>query len=92
LKNVPIFSQLTSIDVFLTDDDAQFHLQSLLDRSPCLYSLTIHSWSTSQVPAADNINASVRRLDLRLKSNRHDDVFFDKKQVTLADTARLTLD
>ncbi|CAF4440895.1 unnamed protein product, partial [Rotaria sp. Silwood2] len=53
---------------FSTDAAAQFHLQSLLDRSPCLNSLIISSWPSSEVPIVKNTNASLRQLDLRWPS------------------------
>ncbi|CAF2838373.1 unnamed protein product [Rotaria sp. Silwood2] len=42
-RNAQIFYQLMSITIFSTDAAAQFHLQSLLDRSPSLNSLIISS-------------------------------------------------
>jgi hypothetical protein len=35
----PVFHQLISITILSTDNNAQFHLQSLLNRSPYLHSL-----------------------------------------------------
>ncbi len=61
-KKLPIFYQLTSINVLPTDENPQFYLQSLLDRAPCLYSLIIQSWLFSQVPLVNNTHTSLDRL------------------------------
>ena len=58
-KDVPVFSRLLSITILSTDTNASFHLQSLLDRSPCLDSLTIQSWpSSKKYPPTSERNAA----------------------------------
>jgi hypothetical protein len=78
---IPTLHQLNSLTVLSAKEDAQFHLQSLLDRAPCLYSLTIKSWPLSQMPVVENTyNASVRRLDLRLHRRGISSSFFSIKE------------
>ncbi len=67
---IPTLHRLNSLTVLSTaKKDVQFDLQSLLDRSPCLYSLKIESWLHSQMPVVQNTSASVRRLDIRRVSD-----------------------
>ena len=63
---VPTLCRLNSLTILSTKENAPFSLQSLLDRAPCLYSLTIQSWPFLQVPLVENTSSSVRQLDLRL--------------------------
>ncbi|CAF2646179.1 unnamed protein product [Rotaria sp. Silwood2] len=57
--------QLTSLSVSSIDDNADHHLQILLDKAHYLYSLEITSWPSSLIPLVSNTSRSVRRLDLR---------------------------
>jgi len=77
---IPTLRQLNSLTVLSAKENAQFQLQSLLDRAPFLYSLTIKSWPLSQIPVVkDTYNASIRRLDLRLHS-RESGSFFSREE------------
>jgi hypothetical protein len=78
-ENVPIFHQLISITILSTDNDAQFHLQSVLDRAPCLYSLTIQSWPSSDIPIIKNTNTSIRRLNLQMDNLSQNYLFFSNE-------------
>jgi hypothetical protein len=62
---IPTLHQLNSLTVLSAKENAQLDLQSILDRAPYLYSLTIKSWTTSQIPVVQNSNLSVGRLDIR---------------------------
>ena len=61
------FNRLTSLCVAWYNYNEQFpgQLQSLLDRAPHLYSLSIETWrsSTIRMAPADIIHSAVRRLD-----------------------------
>jgi hypothetical protein len=77
---IPTLHQLNSLDVSADGEDAQFHLQTLLDRAPRLYSLSIKSWPHSQMPLVENTNVSLRRLDLRLHRRGKNSSFFSNKE------------
>jgi hypothetical protein len=62
----PNLDQLTSLKTTLdgTENEALSQLQTLLDRAPRLYSLTLNNQAISDVHLAKIISASVRRLHL----------------------------
>ncbi|CAF0981352.1 unnamed protein product [Adineta ricciae] len=63
---LPTFHRLNSLTVSSRYNNADRCLQLLLDRAPCLYSLSIKSWPDSQTPIVGNTSPSLRRLDLRM--------------------------
>ena len=75
---VPTFYCLNSLTILSTKENAQLYLQSLLDRAPCLHSLTVHSWPLLQIPVVENTSASLRQLDLRLDGRGDNGSFFSE--------------
>jgi hypothetical protein len=60
---VPMLDQLLSLDVMLNNQIAYYHLQTLVDRIPNLYSLTFRSLQNIRMPLFHLTNKSIRRLD-----------------------------
>jgi hypothetical protein len=65
---IPSLDQLHSLDVTIREDSGYSQLQSLLDRAPHLYSLTLRSSTNLQMNLIDITSISIRRLDLMTKS------------------------
>ncbi len=75
---VPKLDQLTSLHISRYEDDAHSQIQTLLDRAPHLYSLTIDSWSDSNVIVPINLTSkSIRRLEFK-------DYFNDARSTALS--------
>jgi hypothetical protein len=67
----------------MADEDAPVRLQSLLDRAPNLYSLTIKSWPDSQIPLVENVSSSLRRLDLERCRKWRGRPFFSREECNI---------
>jgi hypothetical protein len=67
LTAVPSLYHLTSLHITSIEDSACFHLQSILDRAPRLYSLTVEFWPSIQSPLYQVKNTSIRRLVFTVK-------------------------
>jgi hypothetical protein len=62
LTAVPSLHHLTSLHITSIEDSACFHLQSILDRAPHLYSLTVEFGPSIQSSLYQVKNTSIRRL------------------------------
>ncbi|CAF1269903.1 unnamed protein product [Rotaria sordida] len=81
---IPKFNQLISLIISINDDNnIQSQLQFLLDHTPCLYSLSFSSCSSTFLPQILSFefrNKSIRRLDLR----GYDQYFTDEQCLILS--------
>ena len=65
LKSVRMFCYLKWLIVSPHDENSSIDLQRLIDRSPCLSSLTIKQNPSIEISLIEEINGSVTRLDIR---------------------------
>ncbi|CAF3150270.1 unnamed protein product [Rotaria sp. Silwood2] len=80
------FDRLTSLNISINNhkktDNILSQLQMLLDRAPCLYSLSLGAWSSLnlQIPLIENTSKSIRRLNFQGYASGKSWCYFDDEQ------------